>query len=297
MTDGPISRSASAPSRRRLLGAALPALGTAFLLNSRPRPAYASPDSPRPSQKTTASSSPGVSATVYDGAAEALADIGAAWYYNWQASTGDIAKPEHVEFVPMIWGAKSVTDDDLDHARQEGKQLLGFNEPDLESQANMSVEDALSLWPKLQDTGLRLGAPAVAVDGDRDGSWLDRFLSGAADRGHRVDFVPLHWYGGDFGAQAADQLKDYLTAVHDRYGKPIWLTEYALIDFSGDEPRYPSEKEQTDFVHSAAAMLRQLPFVERHAWFTLSTGASPTGLYDGDKRNATGNAFHDEVGA
>jgi hypothetical protein len=27
-------------------------------------------------------------------------------------------------------------------------------------------------------------------------------MTGAAARGYRVDFVPLHWYGGDFRADA-----------------------------------------------------------------------------------------------
>jgi len=236
----------------------------------------------------------GVSVTDFDGATEAITDVGASWYYTWAASTGGTAKPGDCEFVPMIWGADKVTDEELGTAKKEGKQLLGFNEPDLPSQANMSVEDALGLWPRLQDTGLRMGAPAVASQADRKGSWLDRFLSGAADRGYRIDFIPLHWYGADFGSGAAGQLESYLKAVHDRYRKPVWLTEYALIDFSGDQPRYPSEQQQVDFVRAAGKMLRGLDFVERYAWFTLSKKASPTGLYDGNQRNATGTAYRDE---
>ena len=103
-------------------------------------------------------------------------------------------------------------------------------------QANMTVERALDLWPQLQATGMRLGAPAVAFGGDRPGGWLDRFMSGAAARGFRVDFIPLHWYGSDFSSAAAGHLRGYLQAVHDRYRKPIWITEYALIDFTGPTP-------------------------------------------------------------
>lgn len=87
----------------------------------------------------------------------------------------------------MIWGAASVDRAELDRARQAGSTLLGFNEPDFDSQANMSVEQALDLWPQLQATGLRLGSPAPAVDAAEPGGWLDRFLSGARDRGYRVD--------------------------------------------------------------------------------------------------------------
>ncbi|MET7637393.1 glycoside hydrolase family protein [Streptomyces sp. NPDC005438] len=235
----------------------------------------------------------GVSLTPFDGATEALGEVGASWYYTWASTTGDTARPEGVEFVPMIWGADSVNDADLENARREGEVLLGFNEPDLAEQADMTVESALDLWPRLQATELRLGAPAVAGGGDQEGGWLDRFLSGAADRGYRVDFVPLHWYGADFGPDAVEHLRGYLQAVHDRYQLPLWLTEYALIDFSGGSPRYPGEQEQVDFVRGAGEMLAQLPFVERHAWFTLSTGTSPTGLHDGQGANATGEAYRE----
>ncbi|MEK8169389.1 glycosyl hydrolase [Streptomyces sp. M19] len=69
-------------------------------------------------------------------------------------------------------------------------------------------------------------------------------MSGAADRGLRVDFIPLHWYGGDFSSAAADQLRGYLQAVYDRYHKPIWLTEYALTDFSSGTRATPASRSR-----------------------------------------------------
>jgi hypothetical protein len=98
--------------------------------------------------------------------------------------------PADVEFVPMIWGKDNVTPATLAKAKREGDVLLGFNEPDMDGQANMSVEDALAAWPKLQDTGRRLGSPAVAYGGDTAGGWLDRFMKGAKAKGLRVDFTP-----------------------------------------------------------------------------------------------------------
>ncbi|MGW5638935.1 glycoside hydrolase family protein, partial [Streptomyces sp. NPDC003832] len=246
-----------------------------------------------PGGDTTASQRRGISLNPVDGAARALTDSGAHWYYNWASSTGSVARPEGVEYVPMIWGPGSVTDTELGRAGNEGTALLGFNEPDRADQANLTPEQALDLWPRLQSTGLRLGAPAVSYGGEVADGWLDRFMRGAAERGLRVDFIPLHWYGGDFGPDAANQLRAYLQAVHDRYGKPIWLTEYGLIDFAQNPPRYPSEGEQTAFVESSTRMLEGLDFVERYAWFTLSTRTAPTGLYDGTTPNASGRAYRD----
>ncbi|MER6531809.1 glycosyl hydrolase [Streptomyces sp. NPDC001508] len=244
-------------------------------------------------EQAQAPSRRGVSLNPVDGAAQALADSGASWYFNWDSTTGPVAAPAGVEYVPMIWGPGSVTDERLGQAAREGKALLGFNEPDLPQQSNMTVEQALDLWPRLESTGLRLGAPAVAYGGDVAGGWLDRFLHGAEQRGLRVDFIPLHWYGGDFGPDAANQLRQYLQAVYDRYHKPIWLTEYALTDFSQGTPRYPSAQEQTDFVKSSTQMLNGLDFVERYAWFTLSAQTAPTGLYDGTTPNASGVAYRE----
>jgi hypothetical protein len=140
---------------------------------------------------------------------------------------------------------------------------------------------------------MRLGAPAVASGADTPGGWLDRFMQGAEQRGLRVDFIPLHWYGADFGPDAANQLSQYIQRVHDRYHKPIWLTEYGLIDFSQATPRYPSQQEETAFINSSTRMLDGLDYVERYAWFTLSTTTSPTGLYDGATANAAGQAYRE----
>ncbi|MFI8193234.1 glycoside hydrolase family protein [Streptomyces sp. NPDC085946] len=235
----------------------------------------------------------GVSAWNFPGAGEALRDSGSGWFYTWAADPQQITAPPGVEFVPMIWGAGSVTDAELDRARRQGTALLGFNEPDMPGQADMTVEQALDLWPRLQSTGLRLGAPAVAYGGDTPGGWLDRFMRGAAARGHRVDFIPVHWYGSDFDpARATGHLRSYLQAVYDRYRKPIWLTEYALTDFSSGTPRYPSRSQQAEFVRQSTAMLGQLPYVERYAWFTLSTSRGDgTGLYDGATANEVGAAY------
>ncbi|GAA0907978.1 glycoside hydrolase family protein [Streptomyces thermoalcalitolerans] len=235
----------------------------------------------------------GVSAWNFPGVTDALRDSRSGWFYTWASDPQQITAPSGVEFVPMIWGPGSVTDAELDRARRSGTSLLGFNEPDLPGQANMSVEQALDLWPRLQSTGLRLGAPAVAYGGDTPGGWLDRFMQGAAARGHRVDFIPLHWYGSDFDpTRATGHLRSYLQAVYNRYHKPIWLTEYALTDFSSGTPRYPSRAQQAEFVRQSTAMLEQLPFVERYAWFTLSTSRGDgTGLYDGTTANETGVAY------
>jgi RNA polymerase sigma factor (sigma-70 family) len=220
----------------------------------------------------------GVSTYSFAGNAQALRDVRATWYYNWAAERS-VAQIDGVEFVPMIWGANSVTAPNLAKARAQGRTLLAFNEPDLGEQANMSVERALELWPQLAATGMRLSSPAVAYGADTPGGWFDRFMSGARARGYRIDFIALHWYGSDFSAAAVGHLRGYIEKVYDRYKLPIWLTEYALISFSGGV-RYPTQDQQVAFVRNSTTMLQSLSFVERYAWFALPSGKSgDTGLY------------------
>jgi hypothetical protein len=233
----------------------------------------------------------GVSTWAFPGLSQAVTNVGAGWYYNWSPSNDSM--PAGAEFVPMIWGAASVTDATLAKAKSEGTVLLGFNEPDLAGQANMTVEQALSLWPRLEATGMRLGSPAVAYGGNTPGGWLDRFMTGARQQQRRVDFITLHWYGSDFSAAAAGQFAGYLKAVHDRYNLPIWVTEYGLMNFTGT-PKYPSTAQITAFITATTTQMQATSWLERYAWFSLpAVGDSlPCGLYkDGTTPTPAGEAY------
>jgi hypothetical protein len=295
-----------APGGTASSGTATPGASTNVQPNAQPQPDPVTPDAtgssgastrpsagPAPAGPAVVSAKKGVSAWYFRGVTPALRDVRVSWYYTWAPDSGQIQRPPGVEFVPMIWGAKSVTPANLDRVRGQGHALLGFNEPDFSSQANMSVAQALDLWPQLMSTGLRLGSPAPATHAPDPDGWLDRFMAGAAARGYRVDFVAVHWYGADFSARATDQLRGYLDATYQRYHKPIWLTEYALIRF-GATVTYPSQAQQADFVRASTAMLERLPYVERYAWFALPAAASgeSTGLYrDGPTPTTVGAAY------
>ena len=85
----------------------------------------------------------GVSAWTFNGVDRALEKSGASWYYTWGSATR-ASPPERVQFVPMIWGAGSVTTANLREVSREGHYLLGFNEPDNPGQSDMSVAQALA---------------------------------------------------------------------------------------------------------------------------------------------------------
>ena len=94
----------------------------------------------------------------FSGEPQALSSIDVSWFYTCSPGSQGITAPIGVTFVPMIWGSADVTTANLDLVKTEGSILLGFNEPDNASQANLSPQQALAMWPQLVATGMRLGA-------------------------------------------------------------------------------------------------------------------------------------------
>lgn len=206
--------------------------------------------------------------------------LGAGWFYTWHHT-----RPENLDqkfvFTPMIWGKHSAEDEGvlgrlkkIDPQRDSGA-LLGFNEPDWKQQANMPVETALDLWPALQATGRRLGSPAMAQNPLKDGSWLRLFLEGAQKRNYRVDFIALHWYG----PPNPNKFLEWVDQVHEAFGKPIWITEFAVADWDakhGGSTRY-SVTEVEQFMKTAIPGLEKRDFVEHYFWFSPKTNSAVMG--------------------
>jgi RNA polymerase sigma factor (sigma-70 family) len=294
----PAALASAAPPPPAHPASAVPLATHTAALKPPPRPAKRPAPQPThtsPAPATVSSERKGVSVWNFTGADQALAESGASWYYNWAATPNGIAGPAGVSFVPMIWGAANVTSATLSQVRQEGQVLLGFNEPDMGGQANMSVAQALDLWPQLMATGMTLGSPAVASGAATPGGWLDQFMAGAKARGYRVDFITVHWYGGDFATDSAvRELESYLQAIYARYHLPVWVTEFALTGFSGGTATFPTEAQQAAFLTAATKMIDGLSYVQRYAWFALpaSSGSGTTGLFDpGPSVTPVGRAF------
>lgn len=191
------------------------------------------------------------------------------WGYGWSA---DCPGTGFKEFVPMIWGGGTVVQSVATVKRElratKATHLLGFNEPDLKSssykqQSNMSVSEAIRLWPKLEAAGLRLGAPATIKP---NAAWLDQFMIKAERAGLRIDFMPMHCYGWP----DPDDFLDKVAKLHEKYQRPVWVTEYAVADWDATAKRKNeySVKQVSAFMQETVAGMREMPFVERFAWKT-----------------------------
>lgn len=214
-----------------------------------------------------------------------LNELGPGWNYTWGWKF-DANQPADKEFIPMFWGKNSVTTETLTYLKQEilngrCKRVLGFNEPDGEKQANMTVEQALELWPQLQSLKVPLGSPAI-VDADK-GEWLEEFMAGCEERGYRVDFICVHNYGG----VGVDAFKTKMQRIIDKYGLPILITEFAVADWQAEtveEHKYTPAQVKT-FMEGVLPWLEQNSDVLGYAWFQAGID-SPSGysaaLYDKD---------------
>ena len=225
----------------------------------------------------------------------AIANMGESWYYNW--STKSYAQhTTDSEFVPMVWNGSQESMDWLKSAKAEGcDKVLGFNEPDLDSQANMEVEEAVSLWTQFADSGLSLGAP-VTAQWAGSSAWLESFMEKA---GEQVDFIPMHLYMGYPDKNQVKAVLDEIRKTYRKYRKPVWVTEIA---FASSDPYWTGldESNRTYVEKTKEAMkmlingvegefdgLEQLKYVERYAWFSFDTNHTQGGvssLYETNER-------------
>ena len=160
--------------------------------------------------------------------------------------------------------------DIVDNKHQRVTALLGFNEPEIPDQANLSVEDALRLWrevclPARQRWGLRLGSPGMSSDLGRSGPWLDRFL-GQLEEGEKPDFVVVHWYGRRW-----TDMRWFLEECRRRWGHALWVNEFACSAMADGET---TEAEVKDFMTEAVRWLEECEFVERYAYFGNGQGGT-----------------------
>ncbi len=204
--------------------------------------------------------------TKNDGWDKKLTDLQCKWFYSW--TTGmEKTIPEGIEFVPMVfgkWGIAEPTSEAAAFAKKTGAgELLGFNEPDQKEQSNISVKKALDAWPLLMETGLRLGSPAC-VHPDKE--WMKAFMAGVEERKLRVDFVCMHSYTGPNAKGFVERVK----SVHALYGRPIWITEFAVGDWEAKTPETNRHKPEKvlKFMSELLPQLEKMDIVERYAWFS-----------------------------
>lgn len=199
---------------------------------------------------------------------DSLRALNANWVYTWGLGIGE--KVDGIEFVPMKWGPWGDFEQmvvDLNEKKQAGlaNYVLGFNEPDNSGQANMTVEQALDLWPYLLEPNIPAVSPGCV---HANGSWMQDFMAGADDRGLRVDYVAVHWYWHPY----PNDFMGHLQSIWNLYNKPLWITEFAAADWSASSssPNQFSPAQIYTFMAEILWRMEKLDYVHRYAWFNSS---------------------------
>jgi len=188
------------------------------------------------------------------------------WIYTWSAYSVQAASTIGLDFVPMLWGSSTASsfESQLNSgAFSNSTAVLGFNEPDQSGQSNMSPGTAVSLWwqyinPLKSSHGLRLGAPAVS-SANSGLPWLQNFVSQCS--GCSIDFIPIHWYGSN-----PAYFQSYVQNIYNTFGKPIWVTEFACVQYVSSDPACDQNGVDT-FLQQTVTWLYAQNYVERFAWF------------------------------
>ena len=194
------------------------------------------------------------------------------WWYNWNQHRFDGTGSN---FVPMLYSDNpdrlKTLDADLASCNMPTR-VLGFNEPDHTGQAEMSVDEAIELWPTLEKAaaveGLRIGAPVTASP---DNAWFQDFMAKAKTRGLKIDYIPLHIYQNP----SVNTFLGKVDNVRNKYGLPVWVTETAVADLKGVEAGNNTNKstlytrdQVNDYMAALWIEVNKRSWLERFAWKT-----------------------------
>ncbi|MEY3110622.1 MAG: hypothetical protein RLY37_390 [Verrucomicrobiota bacterium] len=195
---------------------------------------------------------------------ESATQFGCSWWYTWTCQ-GE-STPGY-EFVPMVKGhRRPVPNAELALMKDPtAKHLLGLNEPERDTQGNLTVEEAIAAWPAMaafaKEKKLRLGSPGVSSDGLGD-AWMRAFMEQAQRKKLPVDFVTAHWYrSADPGAFEA-----WLKELSATYRRPVWITEFNAMFTKADDNGH------AQFLRGALRAMERNRFVERYAYFNPGDG-------------------------
>ncbi|BCR92747.1 glycoside hydrolase family 128 protein [Aspergillus chevalieri] len=196
------------------------------------------------------------------------------WAYNWAATPGGTL-PDGVEFVPMLWGTKSISDFVANIETvlfgSNSKYIMGFNEPDLANQAAMSVSDAVSTFKQFiapHAGRATLVSPGVTNSGDADKglSWLRQFLSSCSDCG--IGVLAVHWYGTE-ARDFTNFVQQAIDLANQQGLKEVWVTEFALTT---DISTGGLTSASADFLRQVRPWLDRQSMVTRYAYFWAEEG-------------------------
>ena len=142
--------------------------------------------------------------------------------------------------------------------------MLGFNEPDKSTQSNIDATTARTLWSKVVASGAnKICSPATAGNPTTTNSWLSQFFIAPAPQ---ADYICMHWYSHPKSSSFLSQID----AIYKQYKKPIWVTEFAVADWTGTSGGYPIDQVM-QFMNESITGMENRTYVYRYTWKTRAS--------------------------
>ena len=218
---------------------------------------------------------------AYGSTSKADLDIvkpGISWWYNWSSQPDAAIKSYYssqgIEFVPMMWNDSYTVANAIAQIPSGTKYLLAYNEPNFNGEANMTPAQAAAAWPKLEQIASALNLQIISAAAAYCGGtacipgytdpvkWHDDFF--AACPTCRVDYIAFHNYEPTVGGLVA------LTGNLKKYGKPIWVTEFAYWDPAA------AYADKITYLQQAVSDFENDPDIYRYSWFAGRSSANPS---------------------
>lgn len=210
--------------------------------------------------------------------------------YNWgQVENNDIG----TNFIPMMHGPtmSSATEwlANVDKAVKKGsKAMMGFNEPDIPAQANLSPDAACTAWKEYMNP-IASSHPEVTIIGPSVSNgppptmgvgWLQSFKEVCPDAIYHA--TNMHYYD-IYDADTINRFKAQVDKVAAVNGLPVWITEFGL------NPGSASQEQAASFLKDAMAYCDSNPVVQGYSYFMVGSGENM--LNDGTGLSAIGKVY------
>ena len=213
---------------------------------------------------------------------------GVSWFYNWHYESKDLPPAGvPVEFVPMAWGDRPADVAGLQaylaRTPKKPRAVLAIIEPNLRDQAFISPQQTANLYKRIKEVADRYSVPTVGPhmalgSADKDSikamdpvqhkeityTFMVPFLEAVFNYlgTTPVTATAFHSYG------AYGELKWAVGMMHDKFQKPVWVTEYAQWNAGGPDNALKYTMQATD-------LLERSPNVAGYAWFKERVDKNP----------------------
>ncbi len=252
-------------------------------------------------QDRTASSKRGVCFNKLTEEQARMLSKGVSWCYNWHFKADEflLKADSPLDFYPMVWGAHEEQLKGFVALLEGGfkaKYVLAINEPNLKGQAFIIPEACAGWHGKIKAVAekhsVKTIGPHMAIGSAKESSVsaFDPLEKKEIPYTYMIPYMDalFHFLGGSDGVEAIavhsygniNELRWVVDMLHKKYGKPIWVTEFACWDAK-------DEKELLRYMEEAVIFLETCPHVEKYAWFKADMDDNKMSLIGKDGKTLT----------